>query len=41
LFKEGPVIADYHIYGTPTFILLDGDKKIIGKYNSFELGERF
>ena len=29
-------VKDYYIYGTPTFILLDKDKKIVGKYSSFE-----
>jgi len=32
---ESPAVKDYYIYGTPTFILLDKDKKIIGKYSSF------
>lgn len=30
----GKAVNDYYIYGTPTFILLDKDKKIIGKYSS-------
>lgn len=36
---EGPAVTDYYIYGTPTFILLDRDKKIIGKYSSFEFAD--
>lgn len=30
----GQAVQDYYIYGTPTFILLDKDKKIITKYTS-------
>jgi len=33
---EGNVVTDYYIAGTPTFIRLDKDKKIVGKYSSFE-----
>ena len=33
---EGKAVNDYYIYGTPTFIVLDKDKKIVGKYASFE-----
>lgn len=25
-------VADYYVYGTPTFFVLDKDKKIVGKY---------
>ena len=32
---DGQAVKDYYIYGTPTFILLDKDKKIVGKYTSF------
>lgn len=32
---KGKAVNDYYIYGTPTFILLDKDKKIVGKYSSF------
>ena len=32
---ESPAVKNYYIYGTPTFILLDKDKKILGKYSSF------
>lgn len=37
-FKKwtGKAVSNYYVYGTPTFILLDKDKKIIGKYSSFE-----
>jgi thiol-disulfide isomerase/thioredoxin len=31
---ESPAVKDYYIYGTPTFILLDKDKKIAGKYSN-------
>jgi len=36
-FKKwnGKAVKDYYVYGTPTFILLDKDKKIVGKYSSF------
>jgi len=33
---KGKAVNDYFVYGTPTFILLDKDKKIVGKYASFE-----
>jgi thiol-disulfide isomerase/thioredoxin len=33
---DGKAVTDYYIAGTPTFIRLDKDKKIIGKYSSFE-----
>ena len=33
---EGKAVNDYFVYGTPTFIVLDKDKKIVGKYASFE-----
>jgi thiol-disulfide isomerase/thioredoxin len=32
---KGKAVNDYYIYGTPTFILLDKYKKIVGKYSSF------
>ena len=32
---KGKAVNDYYIYGTPTFILLDKDKKIVGKFSSF------
>ena len=32
---EGQAVQDYYVYGTPTFIMLDKDKKIVGKYASF------
>ena len=32
----GKVVNDYYIYGTPTLVLLDKDKKIMGKNASFE-----
>ena len=32
---KGNAVNDYFIYGTPTFMLLDKDKKIVGKYTSF------
>ena len=33
---EGKAVNDYYIYGTPTFIVLDKNKKIVDKYSSFE-----
>jgi hypothetical protein len=33
---QGKAVSDYYVYGTPTFILLDRDKKILGKVTSFE-----
>lgn len=33
---EGKAVNDYYIYGTPTLVLLDKDKKIVGKYSKFE-----
>ncbi|WP_445758086.1 TlpA family protein disulfide reductase [Polaribacter sp.] len=33
---EGKAVNDYFVYGTPTFIVLDKDKKIVGKFASFE-----
>jgi thiol-disulfide isomerase/thioredoxin len=33
---EGKAVNDYFVYGTPTLILLDKDKKIIGKYASLD-----
>jgi len=37
-FKKwnGKTVVDYHIVATPSFIVLNKDKKIIGKYNSLE-----
>lgn len=37
-FKEwdGKAVNDYFIYGSPTFIILDKEKKIIGKYINWE-----
>jgi thiol-disulfide isomerase/thioredoxin len=33
---EGKAVNDYFVYGTPTLILLDKDKKVIGKYASLD-----
>jgi thiol-disulfide isomerase/thioredoxin len=33
---DGKAVTDYYVYGTPTFILLDKDKKILGRYTSLE-----
>ena len=33
---QGKAVNDYYIYGSPTFIILDSDKKIIGKFPSWE-----
>ena len=33
---NGKAVKDYFVYGTPTFILLDSQKKIIKKASSFE-----
>lgn len=33
---DGKAVTDYYVYGTPTFILLDKEKKILGKYTSLE-----
>lgn len=37
-FKKwnGKTVLDYHIVATPSFIVLDKDRKIIGKYSSME-----
>jgi thiol-disulfide isomerase/thioredoxin len=37
-FKKwiGKIVNDYYIYGSPTFILLDKNKKIIGKFTNWE-----
>jgi peroxiredoxin len=37
-FKKwnGKTVLDYHIVATPSFIVLDKDKKIIGKFSSLE-----
>lgn len=32
---EGKAVNDYYIYGTPTLVLLDKDRKIMGKFSSF------
>lgn len=37
---EGKVVNEYYIYGTPTFIVLDKDKKIVGKYADFKAIEK-
>lgn len=29
---DSKAVADYYVYGTPTFFVLDKDKKIVGKY---------
>jgi thiol-disulfide isomerase/thioredoxin len=34
---DGKAATDYFVYGTPTFILLDKDKKILKKASSFEM----
>ena len=34
---DGAAVNDYFIFGTPTYILLDRDKKIISKSSSFSL----
>lgn len=33
---EGKAVTDYYVYGTPTFIVLDKDKNILGKFPEFE-----
>jgi thiol-disulfide isomerase/thioredoxin len=33
---DSPNVKAYHIVATPSFILLDKDRKIIGKYSSYE-----
>jgi thiol-disulfide isomerase/thioredoxin len=33
---DSKAVADYYVYGTPTFFVLDKDKKIIGKYADFK-----
>lgn len=33
---ESAAVKDYYIYGSPTFIVLDKNHKIIGKYSSWE-----
>ena len=38
---EGKAVTDYYVYGTPTFIVLDKDKKILGKFPSIEQLEAF
>lgn len=32
---DSPAVKAYHIVATPTFILLDQDRKIVGKYSSY------
>ena len=34
---NGKAAKDYFVYGTPTFILLDSQKKIIKKGSSFDM----
>jgi thiol-disulfide isomerase/thioredoxin len=33
---DSKAVADYYVYGTPTFFVLDKDKKIVGKYADFK-----
>ena len=33
---KGRIVEDYYVYGTPTFIVLDKNKKIVGKYSNWE-----
>jgi thiol-disulfide isomerase/thioredoxin len=33
---DSKAVSDYYIYGTPTFVKLDKDKKIVAKQSSFE-----
>ena len=33
---ESAAVSDYYIYGLPTFIILDKDHKIVGKYALWE-----
>jgi thiol-disulfide isomerase/thioredoxin len=33
---DGKAVNDYYVYGTPTFLVLDKDKNILGKHTSFE-----
>lgn len=37
---EGNAVNDYFVYGTPTFIVLDKDKNILGKYTDFKSFEK-
>lgn len=37
---EGKAVNDYFVYGTPTFIVLDKDKSILGKYADFKSIEK-
>ncbi len=32
---DSPAVKDYHIVATPTFILLDKERKIVGKYSNY------
>ena len=38
---DGKAVNDYYVYGTPTLVLLDKDKKIVNKFSSFEQLETF
>jgi len=33
---KSAAVSDYYIYGSPTFIVLDKDHKIVGKYALWE-----
>jgi thiol-disulfide isomerase/thioredoxin len=33
---DGKAVNDYYVFGTPTFLVLDKEKNILGKYTSFE-----
>lgn len=37
---DGKAVTDYYVYGTPTFIVLDKDKNILGKYADFKAIEK-
>ena len=37
---EGQVVSDYYIYASPTFIVLDDEHKIVGKYSNWEAAEK-
>lgn len=32
---EGIAVSDYYVYGRPTFILFDKEKKVVNKNSSF------
>jgi len=34
---KGKAVNDYYVYGTPSYILLDKDKKIKGRFTSLNL----